>query len=332
MRIIRKISIIGDGGWGTTLAVHLARQKYPVLLWGAFAEDISQTARRRENKKFLPGVKIPSQVRLSADLHEAVQYGDLIVLSVPSEYLTKTLIKLKKTAYQGKVFVSVVKGIEPKTFKRMSEVILQHLPRVPLVVLSGPTIAGEVARGVPTTAVAACKDKSLAALVQKIFNSNAFRIYTNTDVAGVEFGGSVKNVIALACGICDGLKLGTNAKAAILTRGLAEISRLGMALGAKQETFYGLAGLGDLVTTCFSPNSRNRSVGEALGRGRKIKEILGSMHAVAEGVLTAKAVYALARKKRIAAPIVDEVYKIIFTRKPAAKAMRDLMGRSLKSE
>ena len=189
----------------------------------------------------------------------------------PSEYLTDTLSKIQKTSYKGKVFVSVVKGIHPKSFKRMSEIIQEYLPKVPLVVLSGPTIAGEVAQGIPTTAVAACKDLKLAVAIQKIFNSDTFRIYTNTDVIGVEFGGSVKNVIALACGICDGLKLGTNAKAAVLTRGLGEITRLGMALGARRETFYGLTGLGDLVTTCFSPNSRNRTVGEALGQGAEDK-------------------------------------------------------------
>ena len=330
--LIKRISIIGDGGWGTTLAIHLARQKYPVTLWGAFPENIARSTKSRENKKFLPGIKIPPQVRLTANIDEAIAFGDLIVLSAPSEYLTDTLSKIKNTAYKDKVFVSVVKGIHPKSFKRMSEIIQEYLPKVPVVVLSGPTIAGEVAHGIPTTAVAACKDQKLAVAVQKIFNSDSFRIYTNSDVIGVEFGGSVKNVIALACGICDGLKLGTNAKAAVLTRGLVEITRLGVALGARQETFYGLTGLGDLVTTCFSPNSRNRTVGEALGRGEKIKDILGGMNAVAEGVVTAKAVYHLAQKKKIAMPIVTEVYKIIFENKSPVNAMKDLMGRSLKSE
>jgi glycerol-3-phosphate dehydrogenase (NAD(P)+) len=329
---IKKISIIGDGGWGTTLAVYLARQKYAVGLWGAFADNVAQTKKTRENKRFLPGIKIPSQVKLTADIREAISFGDLIVLSTPSEYLADTLIKVRSTDYKDKVFVSVVKGIHPQSFKRNSEIILEHLPKVKLVVLSGPTIAGELARGIATTAVAACKDIKLAQEVQKIFHSEIFRIYTNTDVVGVEFGGSVKNVIALACGICDGLKLGTNAKAAVLTRGLAEITRLGVTLGGERSTFYGLAGLGDLVTTCFSPSSRNRTVGEALGQGRRIKDILGSMNAVAEGVVTARAVYHLARKKKIEMPIVTEVYRIIFENKPAARAMKDLMGRALKSE
>lgn len=329
---IKRISIIGDGGWGTTLAIHLSHKKYPVTLWGAFPENVAQSIKSRENKKFLPGIKIPSQVRLTSDINEAVSFGDLIVLSTPSEYLTDTLSKIQDTSYKGKVFVSVVKGIHPKSYKRMSEIIQEYLPQVPLVVLSGPTIAGEVAQRIPTTAVAACKDQKLAAVIQKVFNSDAFRIYTNNDVIGVEFGGSAKNVIALACGICDGLKLGTNAKAAVLTRGLVEITRLGVSLGARRETFYGLTGLGDLVTTCFSPNSRNRTVGEALGKGQNIKDVLGHMHAVAEGVVTAKAVFLLAKKKKIAMPIVTEVYKIIFENKSADRAMKDLMGRSLKSE
>jgi glycerol-3-phosphate dehydrogenase (NAD(P)+) len=331
-RVIHSISIIGDGGWGTTLAIYLAGKKYPVTLWGAFPENIVQSTKSRENKRFLPGIKIPPQVRLTSDIDEAVSFGDLIVLSTPSEYLTDTLSKIQDTAYKGKVFVSVVKGIHPKSFKRMSEIIQEYLPKVPLVVLSGPTIAGEVAQRIPTTAVAACRDQKLAVTIQKVFNSGTLRIYTNTDVIGVEFGGSVKNVIALACGICDGLKLGTNAKAALLTRGLGEITRLGMALGARRETFYGLTGLGDLVTTCFSPNSRNRGVGEALGRGEKIKDILGGMDAVAEGVVTVRAVYRLAQKKKMDMPIVTQVYKIIFENKSAAHAMKDLMGRSLKSE
>ena len=329
---IKKVSIIGDGGWGTTLAIHLSRKKYPVTLWGAFPDNIAQIAKSRENKKFLPGFKIPPQVRLTSNIDEAVLFGDLIVLCVPSEYLTDTLVKIQNTPYKGKVFASVVKGIHPKSFKRMSEIIHDHLPHMPLVVLSGPTIAVEVAKGIATTAVAACANEKLAKSIQKVFNSDTFRIYTNADVAGVEIGGSVKNVIALACGICDGLGLGTNTKAAILTRGLAEITRLGMVLGGRKETFYGLAGLGDLATTCFSPNSRNRTVGEALGRGKKIKDILGHMNAVAEGVVTARAVYHLARKKKVPMPIVAEVYKIIFENKSASHAMKDLMSRSLKSE
>jgi len=329
---IKKIAVLGDGAWGTTLAIHLAKKKYQVMLWGPFAQNVADTAKARENKKFLPGYKIPSNLKLSADIHEAVAYGELIVLASPSEYLEDLVAKVQKTDFKGKVFVSVVKGIHPVSFKRMSEIIQEYLPKVEVAVLSGPTIAWEVAAGIPTTAVVACRKEALAKSIQTVFNSASFRIYTNTDIIGVEVAGSIKNVIALACGMCDGLGLGTNAKAAILTRGLTEITRLGIALGGRRETFYGLAGLGDLATTCFSPNSRNRTVGEQLGKGEKIKTVLGGMNAVAEGVITAKAVYRLSAKKKIPMPIVTEVYKILFANKSVRKAMSDLMGRSLKSE
>jgi glycerol-3-phosphate dehydrogenase (NAD(P)+) len=332
MKNFKTISVIGDGGWGTTLAMHLDRKGYKVILWGAFADYVSQTAKTRENKKFLPGFKIPKSIHLTSDIFEAVKSADLIVLAPPSEYLRVTLQKLKTTDYKGKTFVSVVKGIDPKTFQRMSEIIIEELGKVPLAVLSGPTIAKETAAGIATTAVSSAKDKKLAQAVQKVFHSPEFRIYTNPDVAGVEIGGSIKNVMAIACGICDGLGLGTNAKSALLTRGLAEMTRLGVAMGARKETFYGLAGLGDLITTCFSPNSRNRTVGEALGKGKSIKSVLGGMHMVAEGVVSAKAVYRLSKAKKIPMPLVEEVYKIIFEAKNPKKAMSDLMGRTPKQE
>ncbi len=329
---MRTISIIGDGGWGTTLAIYLAKKKHPVFLWGAFPDYVSLVARTRENKKFLPGHKIPRGVVLTADLQEAVSKADLIVLACPSEYLIPTLNKIKSCSYQGKSFLSVIKGIHPVSFKRMSVIVRDVLGPVPLAVLSGPTIAGELAAGIVTTAVVASGNQRLAGNIQGIFSSPIFRIYTNTDVIGVEIGGSVKNVIALACGVCDGLGLGTNAKAAILTRGLAEITRLGTAMGGRIETFYGLSGLGDLTTTCFSPNSRNRMVGQKLGEGKSIRAVLKGMNAVAEGIVTAKAVYRLSKARNIPMPIVTEVYKIIVLNKNPRKAMADLMGRSPKPE
>lgn len=329
---IKSISILGDGGWGTTLAIHLAKKGHKVLLWGAFPVNVAAMAKAHENKKFLPGHKIPSRVRLTADMAKAVDFGDLIVLACPSEYLGGTLEKVKTTDCHGKVFLSVIKGIHPRTFQRMSEIVHEHLGNVPLAVLSGPTIAGETAAGIATTAVIASPNKLLAQAVQAVFNSPSFRIYTNTDMVGVELGGSIKNVIAIACGVCDGLGLGTNAKSAILTRGLAEITRLGIALGGRRETFYGLTGLGDLATTCFSPSSRNRTVGEALGKGKSVKAVLGKMHMVAEGVVTAKAVYRLSRQSGIPMPITEQVYKIIFEGKDPRKAMADLMGRQVRSE
>jgi glycerol-3-phosphate dehydrogenase (NAD(P)+) len=329
---LKPISIIGDGGWGTTLAIHLARKKYPVMLWGAFADHVAEVRKTRISKKYLPGYHIPVSVQLTSNLEQALSYGELIVLATPSEYLPATLKRIKTLTFKGKIFVSVVKGLHPISFKRMSELIHEELGFVPLAVLSGPTIASEVAAQIATTAVVATRNQDLARSIQDIFHSKTFRIYTNNDLVGTEIGGSIKNVIAIACGICDGLGLGTNAKAALLTRGLAEISRLGMALGGRKETFYGLTGLGDLVTTCVSPQSRNRAVGEALGKGKKIKDVLGPMSMVAEGVITSKAVYRLSRKMKIAMPITEQVYKIIFQNKNARNAMDDLMIRDAKPE
>ena len=329
---IKKISIIGDGGWGTTLAVLLADKGIPVTLWGAFPDYLVEMSRRRENRKFLPGIKLPASIILTADIETAVQMGDIIVLAVPSQYLLDVLKKIKKTSYQKKHFVSVIKGIDLKSFMTMSQLIRKELGQIPIAVLSGPTIAIEVARKIPTTAVVASKNQKLAREVQDIFSCDYFRVYTNSDVLGVELCGSVKNVIALACGVCDGLGLGTNAKAALLTRGLVEMTRLGKAMKAKPETFAGLAGLGDLATTCFSPNSRNRSVGSELGKGRSLKDILASMDAVAEGVVTAKSVHDLTRKLHIEMPITRAVYEILYCAKSPRKAMADLMRRSLKKE
>ena len=329
---INKITIIGDGGWGTTLAIHLLRKGYPVVVWGAFDAYIQELKKKRVNSKFLAGIKIPSGVQFTSQLDEAINFGELVVLAVPSQYLAQTLKKIKLTDYKNKFFLSVIKGIDTKTHERMSQLIKSELGPIPLAVLSGPTIALEVAEHIPTTAVIASSNQKLNAALQKIFNSSTFRIYTNTDLIGVEVGGSVKNVVAIACGICDGLGLGTNTKAAIVTRGLAEIARLGKAMGAKSETFYGLTGLGDLVTTCFSPKSRNRSVGEELGRGKSIKNILSSMDMVAEGVVTAKAVYGLSKKLNVKMPITEEVYNILYRNKKPARALSDLMTRSLKAE
>jgi glycerol-3-phosphate dehydrogenase (NAD(P)+) len=326
------VTVIGDGAWGTTLAVLLADNGHQVTLWGAFADNIAAVKRSRVNKKFLPGVAIPRDVVLTHDLGGAVAQGDLLVLAVPSQYFTAALRKIKKTAYAGKPFVSVVKGIDNSTFLTMAQLIVKELGKVKVAVLSGPTIAIEVARKVPTTAVASSKDAALAKEVQRLFSCPTFRVYTNSDVLGVELCGSVKNVIALACGICDGLGFGTNTKAAILTRGLVEMQRLGRKLGADPATFTGLAGIGDLATTCFSANSRNRSVGAEIGRGRHIKDILASMDAVAEGVVTAKAVHRLALKLKIDMPITTAVYHIIYDHREPLKAVAVLMGRTLKSE
>lgn len=327
------ISMIGDGGWGTTLAILLAEKGFSVTLWGAFPKYTSEMIRTRENRKFLPGVKIPASVILTNDLEKAIERGSMIVLATPSQYLPDVLEKIKAVpSYQKKHFVNVTKGIDLGSFLTMSQLVQKELGRVAITTLSGPTIAIEVARKIPTTAVAASPNPKLAKEVQSVFSCDHFRVYTNPDIIGVELCGSVKNVIALACGVCDGLGLGTNTKAALLTRGLVEITRLGRALKANPETFSGLAGLGDLATTCFSPNSRNRSLGCELGKGRSLKKILASMDAVAEGVMTAKSVYRLARKLGIEMPITQAVYGILYKNHSPRKAVASLMGRTLKKE
>ncbi len=331
-KIKHSISIIGDGGWGTTLAIYLAKKEYRVKLWGAFPEYAAQVQDTRINRKFLPGVEIPASVKITSDLNLAVNESEILVLAVPSQFLRSVLKKMKSFNLKNKIILSVVKGIETKTLLRVSQVINDVLGNVNLAVLSGPTIAGEVVKGIPTTAVIAGKNSKTTKILQEIFNSETFRIYTNTDLIGVEIGGSLKNVIAISCGVCDGLGYGTNTKAAIVTRGLAEMSRLGTSLGAKPKTFAGLTGLGDLITTCFSPQSRNRTVGEQLGKGIAIKTILGNMNMVAEGVETAKAAYALSRKHKIPMPITSEVYNILFKGKSAEAAVTDLMTRKTKAE
>ncbi len=332
MKRIKHITVIGDGGWGTTLAIHLVKKGFSVTLWGPFEAYIQEMRKSRFNHKFLPSIKLPLQLKLTADLTHALKDADLIVFAIPSQYTSSTLKKLKPFNLRGKIFLSVTKGIEDKTLLRISEIIKRELGDIPLAVLSGPTIAREVALGIPSTAVIACKNLQTAKIIQQVFNSETFRIYTNTDIIGVELGGSVKNVIALACGICDGLKFGTNTKAAILTRGLAEMARLGKALGAQEKTFSGLTGLGDLATTCFSPQSRNRSVGELLGQGKSIKQILSAMDMVAEGVETVKGTYHLSRKLKIPMPITEAVYNIIYKNKKPTQIVTNLMRRKTKAE
>jgi glycerol-3-phosphate dehydrogenase (NAD(P)+) len=329
---MKKIAIIGDGAWGTTLAILLREKGFPVTVWSAFQEYAEEVQFSRENRKFLPHTLIPDGVLFTGDLKLAIGDADIVVLAVPSQYIDGVLLRIKKLSYKGKFFVSVIKGIDPKSFKTMSQLLQKELGKVTMAVLSGPTIATEVVRKMPTTAVVACANAKIGKELQGIFSCDYFRVYTNSDVVGVELCGSVKNVIALACGVCDGLGYGTNAKAALLTRGLVEMTRLGKAFKARPETFMGLAGLGDLATTCFSPNSRNRMVGQELGKGRSIQEILAGMDAVAEGVVTAKAIHHLAKKLHIDMPITRAVYEMIYHSKPALKAVSDLMLRSLKQE
>jgi len=327
------IAILGDGGWGTALAILLCRKGFKVTIWSAFKGYARYLNKKRMNTKFLPSIKIPDQVIITHDLKEAIKDKQIIVLAIPSQYLRSILKKVRHCSFtHTAIFLSVTKGIELKSLKRMSQVIYEELGRVKLAVLSGPTIAHEVAKGIPTTAVIACADNYLRQYLQEIFRTDRFRIYTNKDVVGVELGGSIKNVIAIACGISDGLGFGTNTKAAILARGLVEISRLGKAMGARTTTFSGISGLGDLVTTCISPYSRNRFVGEEIGKGRRLKQIESHMQMIAEGVPTAKSTYFLSLKYKVDMPITKEVYAVLYKNKPPLKAVGDLMAREKKEE
>lgn len=329
---IKNVGIIGDGGWGTTLAILLSNKGLNATVWGAFPDYVEEAREAGENIKFLPGVKIPSRVKLTSEMDEAVRNKDLIVLASPSEFMRAVLMMLKMEDLSGKVFVSVTKGIENNTLKTMSQVFSEVVGGYPIAVLSGPTIALEVANGVPTTAVVSSKDPSFSAVMQDVFMTDRFRVYANDDVVGVEIGGAIKNVIAIAAGITDALGYGTNTKAALLTRGLVEIARLGTAMGARKGTFYGLSGLGDLTTTCISQYSRNRWLGEEIGRGKRLADILKGTAMVVEGVGTARAANDLAKRHGVEMPITGEIYRILYENKDPKKAVHDLMTRPPKTE
>jgi glycerol-3-phosphate dehydrogenase (NAD(P)+) len=328
-----KISVLGDGGWGTTLAILLQKKGFTVSLWGAFPDYVKSIDKKRVNPRFLPGVRIPGAIRITADLKEAISDKDLIVFAIPSEYIRGVLKKIKKAGFDKEcAYISVSKGIEISSLKRISEIIREEMGNLRLGVLSGPTIVREVIEGKPATAIIASRNNSLVKFLQDVFMTDKFRIYTSSDVIGVELGGSLKNVIAIACGISDGMGLGTNAKAAILSRGLAEISRLGAKMGAEVKTFSGLSGLGDLVTTCSSAFSRNRSVGEQIGKGKTIADIKKHMRMVAEGIPTAKSAYMLSKKFSVEMPITEQVYAVLYKKKDPLLAVKELMTRQKKQE
>ncbi|MDD3297034.1 MAG: NAD(P)-dependent glycerol-3-phosphate dehydrogenase [Candidatus Omnitrophica bacterium] len=328
-----KISIIGAGSWGTTLAIILSSRGIDIDLCSVFPEHNLAMRRQRKNRLFLKTAKFPSSLRISNSLQEALS-NEIIIIAIPAKYIYSVVktIKSFKLNLKGRILVSVSKGIESKSFKRVSQILKQEFKGIKIAVLSGPNIASEVLKGVPSAAVLACKDKRLGKRLQVLFNSEKFRVYLHEDIPGVEIGGALKNVIALSCGISDGLGFGVNTKAALVTRGLAEITRLGVRLGAKRSTFWGISGLGDLTTTCFSSVSRNRSVGENIGKGRKIKDILKSMNMVAEGVETVKSAFKLSKKLKVDMPITREVYLVIYENKSPRRAVADLMCRPLKEE
>jgi len=329
---MKTIAVIGDGGWGTALALVLAKNGQHVRLWGAFPEYLDEIRRTGENKKFLPGVPLPAELEWVADRAEAVAGADVVVLAVPSKFYRATLAPFAALLPREALVVSVTKGLDRDTGHRMTQVAREILHHAHVAALSGPSHAEEVARGIPTAVTIACTDHAHAVALQKIFSNGAFRVYTSADVAGVELGGALKNVIAIAAGACDGIGYGDNTKAALMTRGLAEMTRLGGALGAHLSTFAGLSGLGDLIVTCTSRHSRNRMVGERLGRGESIRQILDSMAQVAEGVWTCTTAREVARQHGLRAPITEEVCAVINEGKDPRAAVQALLTRALRTE
>jgi glycerol-3-phosphate dehydrogenase (NAD(P)+) len=343
--MFKNISIIGDGGMGTVLAMLFcekqdssdATQVTSVRMWGYDRKQLDEIKQHRENKKFLPGYKIPEKLLYEANDESIMDRADLIISAVPCQFTRRIWNRLKDYVSENIPIVSVTKGIENDTLLRPSQILAEILDeklQKRFAVLSGPTIADELARRLPATACIAAEDEILAQEIQHTFSDGIpwLRVYSNTDIVGVELAGAMKNIIAIAAGIIDGTRAGDNAKAALLTRGLAEITRLGLAMGARQETFAGLTGLGDLVTTCISPKGRNRSFGERIGKGQTTKQALNANESVVEGVATCKSVVALAEKYSVEMPITAAVYQVLFENKPVQKAISDLMQRQLKSE
>ncbi|HEV3256850.1 MAG TPA: NAD(P)H-dependent glycerol-3-phosphate dehydrogenase [Gemmataceae bacterium] len=328
-----KFTVLGDGAWGTSIALLLAGDPdHRVTMWSAREDNGRLLAERRENIRLLPGVPIPPAVELTMDVEQAVAGADLWIMAVPTVYLRETLRRVGPALDAERPVLSLAKGLEIGTFLRPTEIIHELVGTRRLAVLSGPSHAEEVSRGLPATLVAASTDPALAGWVQQHFSTERFRVYTNRDVVGVELGGALKNVIGIAAGISDGLGFGDNAKAALLTRGLVEMTRFGAAMGADPQTFFGLAGLGDLITTCISRHGRNRHVGECLARGQRLADILVGTKMVAEGVYTTRSVHDKAEQLGIDMPITAEVYRVLYEGKEPLAGVTDLMLREPKSE
>jgi len=326
-------AVIGAGAWGIAVGLVLAQNpRHRVSIWSARPENAADFHEKRENVRLLPGVSVPPSVLLTADIAQTTARADLLIVAIPTVHLRTTLARIKTAILPDLPALSLVKGIENITFCRPSEIIAEVLGPRPLAVLSGPSHAEEVARGLPTTLVASSEDLLLARTIQKAFNTERFRVYTNLDMVGVELAGALKNIIGIAAGICDSLGFGDNTKAALVTRGLAEMARFGVALGAEPQTFVGLAGMGDLITTCFSRHGRNRAVGARLGKGEKPEAIIGGMDMVAEGINTTRSVHEKANKMGIMMPITHEVYRVLYENKDPRTAVNDLMLREPKHE
>ncbi len=330
------ITVLGAGSWGTTLALLLNDNGHEVVLWEFFSDLAGTIFRKRENEKYLPGVKIPTSITVTSDLENALDGCSHVLFVTPSHTVRNVagMVRSVQTFRRSSVIINASKGLEEKSLCRMSEVLGQELPQTKgrIVGLLGPSHAEEVSRKMPTSVVVAGSNLEILDRTQQIFMNEYFRVYTNTDLVGVELGVSLKNTIAIAAGICDGLGFGDNTKAALLTRGLAEIKRLVSKLGGREETLSGLAGVGDLIVTCMSRHSRNRYVGEQIGRGKGLQEVLDGMVMVAEGVKTTKAAVALSRRAGVELPIAEQVYRVLFYGKDPRKAIRDLMVRKAKKE
>lgn len=323
---MEKIGVIGSGTWGTAIAALLKNNGHQVTLWSAIPEEIEEIGRTRRHKN-LPGVELPEGISYTADLEKAMEEKDLLIMAVPSVFVRSTAKRMAPYLKEGQLIVDVAKGIEEGTLKTMSQIIEEELPDARTAVLSGPSHAEEVSRGLPTTCVAGAKRRADAEHVQSVFMSPVFRVYTSPDVLGIEVGAALKNVVALAAGIADGLGYGDNTKAALITRGMAEIARLGMAMGGKYQTFAGLSGIGDLIVTCASMHSRNRRAGILIGKGATMEEAMKEVQMVVEGVYSAKAGLELSKKYGVPMPIVEQVNEVLFDGKPAKDAVQELMLR-----
>ncbi|MCK4591483.1 MAG: NAD(P)H-dependent glycerol-3-phosphate dehydrogenase [Candidatus Latescibacteria bacterium] len=330
-----KIAVIGAGGWGTTLAILLFEQGHRVRLWEYDPDYAHRMVQEHSNPIFLPGIEIPAEILISSDLGQVLASSEIVVFAVPSQFTRNVARKTSPFVSESTVVVSVAKGIEEDTLKRMSQVLREELNSMDenaIVALSGPSHAEEVSRRIPTAVVVASPSEENRTKVQAIFMSPIFRVYTNRDTIGVELGGALKNVIAIATGICDGLGFGDNSKGALMTRGLAEITRLGVAMGAEPLTFAGLSGMGDLITTCISRHSRNRYVGEKIGKGNNLNQVLKEMKMVAEGVNTTRSALQLSRKLKVEMPITERIYAVLFQEEDPRTAVSQLMSRDAKPE
>lgn len=327
-----EISVIGAGSWGTALAVVLANNGHRVTVWSILEEEVRMLEREHEHKEKLPGVKIPESVCFTTDLGRVVPGKEMVVLAVPSPYVRSTAQNMAAYAGNGQLIVVVAKGIEEKTLMIMSEVVEEEIPQADVAVLSGPSHAEEVGRCLPTTVVAGAKTRESAERIQGYFMNRVFRVYTSSDMMGIELGASLKNVIALAAGMADGLGFGDNTKAALITRGIKEISRLAIAMGARSDTLAGLTGIGDLIVTCASRHSRNRKAGMLIGQGYTMQEAMDEVKMVVEGVYSAKAAIALADQYKVDMPIIRQVNEVLFNGKTAKDAVAELMMRDRKNE